>query len=289
MPSAEPLKVYFDEIFVQQVRNKLLDKIQKDSDLYDKSDVHKLLTSDWFVRRFLAWKPTNIETAVKCVNEAMKWRKNIGVNEWSDIYFPAEFYQLAVCFDYLPDKEDNNILILRLRANRKDPILKPDFDKLARKYFIHTCEKIVNENSHRGFSIIFDCNQASLSNVDLDFARFIISTLSSYYAGALTYVCVYELPWIFNQVWKIVRTWLDSDAKKLVRFATKKDINKLIATENLPDYMGGSGLKDHKLVPKGAPNVEEVANQFGFKCENDIKKVVAHFQRLIEEFNLSVT
>lgn len=92
---------------------------------------------------------------------------------------------MAACFSYLPDKEDINILILRLKSNRRDPLLKPDFDELARKYFIYNCEKIVSENSHRGFAIIFDCHQASLSNVDLDFARFIISTLSNYYAGTV--------------------------------------------------------------------------------------------------------
>ncbi len=96
-------------------------------------------------------------------------------------------------------------------------------------------------------------------------------------------MCVYELPWIFNQIWKLVRTWLDSEAKKIVRFATKKDINKLIEIENLPDYMGGSGLKDYKLAPKGAPNAEEVANLLGFQCENNIEKIIAHFQRITEE------
>ena len=88
----------------------------------------------------------------------------------SNTYFPTEFYQMAACFSYLPDKEDNNILILRLKSNKRDQILKPHFEELARKYFIYVCEKIVSENSHRGFAIIFDCHSTSLSNVDLDFA-----------------------------------------------------------------------------------------------------------------------
>ncbi len=52
--------------------------------------------------------------------------------------------------------------------------------------------------------------------------------------------------------------------------------------------MGGSGLKDYKLAPKGAPNVEEVANLLGFQCENNIEKIIAHFQRLAEESQLSL-
>ncbi|CAG2109797.1 unnamed protein product [Medioppia subpectinata] len=283
MPTPEPIDHYFDESFVQSVRDQLSEKIECNADLYDKRDVHKLLTCDWFVRRFLAWRPTQVDCAVKCVAEAMKWRHALGINDWTDSYFPIEFYQLAACFAYLPDREDNNVLIIRLKSNRRDPILKPHFDDLARNYFIYVCEKIVSQHTHRGFSIVFDCHGASLSNVDLDFARFIISTLSNYYSGALVYVCVYELPWIFNQIWKLVRSWLDSEAKKLVRFATKKDVQRLIAADHLPEYMGGSATKDYRLVPKGALPIEDMAKQYdNHYCENDIHKLITYFQRMIE-------
>jgi hypothetical protein len=188
---------------------------------------------------------------------------------------------LAACFTYLPDRENHNVLIIRLKNNRRDAILRPHFDELARKYFIYVCERIVSQHTHRGFAIIFDCHQASLSNVDLDFARHIVSTLSNYFAGAIVYVCVYELPWIFNQIWKLVRSWLDSESKKLVRFATKKDINKLIDTENLPDYMGGTADKNYRHVPKGTVSVEEMAKQFGIICENEISKLNTYFHNMI--------
>ncbi|XP_054157559.1 motile sperm domain-containing protein 2-like [Oppia nitens] len=285
MPSKVPIDHYFDETFVESVRTELIAKIETNCQVYDKRDVHKLMTcDDWFVRRFLPWRPTTVDTAVKCVSDAMKWRHLKAINDWNDTYFPNEFYRLAACFTYLPDRDNNNVLIIRLKNNRRDPILRPHFDELARNYFIYKCEKIVSENSHRGFAIIFDCHEASLSNVDLDFARFIISTLSNYYAGAVVYVCVYELPWIFNQIWKLVRSWLDSEAKKLVRFATKKDISKLIAEENLPDYMGGTGTKDYRHVPKGALTIEEMARQTGVQgfCGTDIDKVVNHFTKLID-------
>jgi hypothetical protein len=91
---------YFDENFVQQVRHRFLETLPQNQKYYDKSDVHKLLTSDWFVRRFLAWRPTTVETAVKSVHEAMKWRNNIGINDWYDfekyyIIFGINSYRLC--------------------------------------------------------------------------------------------------------------------------------------------------------------------------------------------------
>lgn len=105
---------------------------------------------------------------------------------------------------------------------------------------------------------------------------------SFFTSGTVVYVCVYELPWIFNQIWKLVRSWLDSEAKKLVRFATKKDIQRLIAVEHLPDYMGGTADKDYRHVPKGTIAVEEMAKQFGVCCPQEISKLNAFFAKLID-------
>ena len=110
-----------------------------------------------------------------------------------------------------------------------------------------------------------------------------ISTLSSYYAGAVSFVCIYELPWIFNQLWKLVRTWIDSDAKKIIKFSSQKDIQQYIPATNLPDYMGGCGLKDYRFVPKEACyTVEDMAIRFGYS-HSDVKKIVEHFKKVIND------
>lgn len=90
---------------------------------------------------------------------------------------------MAACFRYLPDRENKNILILRMRLNKKEPLGLESIENMVRNYFIYTVEKIVSQNSNQGFAIVFDCWKASLSNVDIDMARFIINTLSNYYSG----------------------------------------------------------------------------------------------------------
>ena len=100
-----------------------------------------------------------------------------------DTDFPSEFFQIAACFHYLPDRENKNILILRMRFNRKEPLGVASIETMVRNFFIYIVEKIVSQHPNQGFALIFDCWKASLSNVDIDMARFIINTLSNYYSG----------------------------------------------------------------------------------------------------------
>ena len=80
----------------------------------------------------------------------------------------------------------------------------------------------------------------------------------------------------------MVRSWLDDDAKKIVKFATIKDISDIVEAENLPDYMGGNSHKNYRHVPKGVPGIEEVAELIGIKNRKDVIKLNEHFQKLIQ-------
>lgn len=82
---------YFCDEFVNQVKHSLLDQFANDDSIfekYDKEDVDQIKNGNlWFIRRFLVEKPsTTISVAVKKIEDAMKWRKEFGVN------------QLSVCF-----------------------------------------------------------------------------------------------------------------------------------------------------------------------------------------------
>ncbi|XP_078265123.1 motile sperm domain-containing protein 2 [Rhinoraja longicauda] len=50
---------------------------------------------------------------------------------------------------------------------------------------------------------------------------------------------IYEMPWIMNAAWKIVKTWLGPDALNLLKFANKTDVQEYINVEYLPAHMGG--------------------------------------------------
>ena len=47
-------------------------------------------------------------------------------------------------------------------------------------------------------TVMFDCRNAGLKNMDMEFIQFIISTMKDYYPDPLNYILVFEMPWVLN-------------------------------------------------------------------------------------------
>ena len=80
-----PVEHYFDDNFISDVRDGVLEQlsvVDDCEDLYDAIDLERLKNDDWFIRRFLAWRPTELVEAVKAVHNALLWRKKISINNW---------------------------------------------------------------------------------------------------------------------------------------------------------------------------------------------------------------
>ena len=50
---------------------------------------------------------------------------------------------------------------------------------------------------------------------------------------------IYEMPWIFNAAWKIIKTWLSAEAIAKIKFVTKSDIHTYIEKRFLFPHLGG--------------------------------------------------
>ncbi|XP_075997686.1 motile sperm domain-containing protein 2-like [Genypterus blacodes] len=83
-------------------------------------------------------------------------------------------------------------------------------------------------------------SDSGLSNVDLDFVKYLISCFEVYYPNLLSKMIMYEIPWIINAAWKIVKTWLSPDAINKLKFVSRGDIQTYIHPEHLPSHMGGT-------------------------------------------------
>ena len=45
---------------------------------------------------------------------------------------------------------------------------------------------------------MFDCVNAGLKNMDMEFIQFIIGVFKDYYPNMLNYILVFEMPWVLN-------------------------------------------------------------------------------------------
>uniref|UniRef100_A0A8C4KZQ5 Motile sperm domain containing 2 n=1 Tax=Equus asinus TaxID=9793 RepID=A0A8C4KZQ5_EQUAS len=83
----------------------------------------------------------------------------------------------------------------------------------------------------------------------MEFVRFIINCFKVYYPKYLSKMVIFDMPWIMNAAFKIVKTWLGPEAVSLLKFASKSDIQDYVSVEYLPPHMGGTDPFKYSYPP----------------------------------------
>jgi len=270
------------EHHVTYLRGKFLAAISTSHEEYDDRDVDRIRTGDddSTLSRYLQAKNGSIDDALKSLLTAMKWRKSLGVNGLTGDSFPREFYQMGGLFAYGYNRNGAQLIVFRVRQNKKLNV----WTELLKKYIVYLIEtesrRFANDQS-KGVCVVFDCNGAGISNVDIDLLSFIVGTFRDYYPGLLDSVVINELPFLLKYVFQLVLSWLPREHRELLHSVSKDDINQYIAAEELPDFMGGTNLLSYRNVPKTAPTVQELALQSGIS-QKDVDKLVKHLEPFIQ-------
>lgn len=273
MPSEVP---EIADTLISELRARFLSQSTTNQDQYDEKDIDNIRNNDVILRRFLQAKNANVDEALKMMITAMKWRKTLGVNNLNEETFPREYYQMGCIFSYGHDLGGATSIIFRIKANKKFA----DWTELLKKYIVFLIEKEntrFEKNENNGICIVFDCNGAGITNVDLDLLSFIVSTLRDYYPMLLKSVVVNELPWILQYLFKLVQSWLPKEQQQVLHLVSQKDLNQYIASDQLPDFMNGTNDAPYRLCPKTAPAAEELAHKLGIR-KKELEKLLNHLE-----------
>ena len=145
---------------------------------------------------------------------------------------------------------------------------------------IYLFELVNREQEKNKLTLIFDCIDAEMSNVDTDLLMFIISLLRNYYPMILNTVLVYELPSILNYVLKLVHSWLPQDHQKLIDPINKKGFNDYVDPDELPDFLGGTCDLPYKTVPKDVLSADDLVEQLSI-IKSAADKLTKHLEPYI--------
>ena len=274
MPSIDKT-VELHEI-VCKVRQNFLQDYDQNQELYFVGDVEKIREDDWYVTRFVLRNKKKVDASVDMLKNSMRWRKELGIPMLRDTDFPQEFYKIGGIFSYEKDRQGNAMIYMRVKLHKKIA----ELDQALKQYIIYIMNKVDVDVDGRGMAIVFDCQEAGIGNVDMDMLWFLISSMNKYYPKGLSYILVYELPWILNAVWKIAKGWIPEEQRKMIKFANKDEVFNFVDKDNLPDFMGGVCQMDYRIAPKGCPTAEEVAKERGFS-EKVILKIRETYEHLL--------
>lgn len=261
------VETYSTEKDVNDLRCQFLEELEgKDwTDLYDPRDVQRLKDDDFYCKRFIRHQHGDMNAAVKMVKNTFKWRKDKNINDLSETDINPDIVKIGAVFSYNTDKEGNTLLVLRVNCHRKDPVTMPE----RRKIVAYWVEKLEKEG--KSVSVLMDCSDSSLTNMDVDFTVYLISLFTTYYPALIGKIYVLEMPWIMNTCWKIIKTLLPSGAKERIHFLTKSSFSEFLDPKDLPPHLGGTCPTEY--APAQLPTYENDDSRLSDERKNSVPSI----------------
>lgn len=128
--------------------------------------------------------------------------------------------------------------------------------------------------------LLFDLSGFSLSNMDYTAVKFIIQVFETHYPEYLSELIVYNPPWVFSGIWKVVKAWFDPEVAGKVKFTYNyKDLLEFFDESQIPEYLGG-GFKAEldKYTPPDGSHDEKLKDKEGKDA------LITKRNQLIQEF-----
>jgi len=236
-----------DAELIEEARSLLRERYAKNPDCFYKSDVDLILSDDWTMSRFLLRCRQDPRRSVDLVESAAKFRKQFKMGEAKPCDFPAEIYQVGGIFQYEPDRVGNVTMWMRAKFHRRCN----ELSHLMKQFILCTMEQCDKMCGGRGVSVVFDLTDCGLKNADPNLLFWLLNSFRNYCPKGLSYIIVYNLPWVLNATCSLALSWLSSTNRKRLRFIQGDQITKFIAPENLPDFVqGGLCKSDYRRVPE---------------------------------------
>ncbi|XP_013405632.1 motile sperm domain-containing protein 2 [Lingula anatina] len=233
---------------VSEAREEFFEKYKENVDkkLYDERDLSKLRSDDLWVRQFLLSRKGVVEDAVVMMDMSLRWRKEWGVNDLKHDSFTLDFWEGGAVYFHSKDKDGQKILYFDVQQCKKGD---QDVMVQVKKFIAYHLELSCRKRPGERIVLLMDMSMAGMSNVDLDLLKFLITAFTTNFPALLAYFLIYEMPWLFNAIWKIVKTWLNAEQSKRVIFVKKTGIQEYINKEELWEHMGGLDTYKYHYIP----------------------------------------
>lgn len=230
---------------IRELRQHFLDTWNEEDDLYYPQDVKRLRESDDYCRRVITHVRLDMGLAHKVVSYSLRWRRHVNVLDIKEEKIMKEVFERGALFPFNKDKNGCHILMLRLKLYSKS-LVPAEQVKQTMLFFL---EKLYTEMGTKRVTMVFDCTDAGIGNVDLDMVRFILNVFLKRYPMGLGYVLVYDMPWLFTAAWKIIKGWLIPEATARIKMVNKEEIKEYVDVKNLPVRMGGTDDYEYEYKP----------------------------------------
>jgi len=218
----------------REVLGKVVEELANEGEnKYSKVDLERLKTDDEYLNRF--WIHASLlegstrDNTVKMVVDTFLWRKEFKVEHIKKELLSKVVLERGEVYCAGRDKEGCRMLVICVRKHVKDEENSED-DK---RHFVWLLEKLDKEEQGKKISILFDSEGAGLRNMEIEAIKFLINTMMYHYPNFVSKIMVYNMPWVLTTIWKLVKTFLPTKARDMIKFIDKSSIHELIEPGNM--------------------------------------------------------
>eukprot|EP00112_Aurelia_sp_Birch-Aquarium-sp1_P009477 Seg2078.8 transcript_id=Seg2078.8/GoldUCD/mRNA.D3Y31 product="Motile sperm domain-containing protein 2" protein_id=Seg2078.8/GoldUCD/D3Y31 len=231
---------------IEELRRKFFDKGML-LNQFDERDIERINKDDLYVWLFIKHKQRDLDKALDMVIDCLRWRESFGINDLLERNIDRRLFEIGFLYPHNVDRNGNPLILFHTKLYRKDAHNPQEVKKLV----AFGLERLSREYPGGKVTLIFDMQDSSLANMDMDMIKFLITSFQIYYPSMLEYLIVLEMPWILSAAWKIVKTWLSTEGISKIKFVNKTEIlAQYVDADQLLTTMGGTDAFKYQYPPQ---------------------------------------
>jgi len=103
-------------------------------------------------------------------------------------------------------------------------------------------------------------SESGLSNLDMEFIKYLIGLFKTYYPNFLNYIIIFEMPWVLNAAFKIIKSWLPAKAIPKIKNVNKSTLKDYVDPNDILVCWGGNNDYIFQFVPAVQTNGDGALN-----------------------------
>ncbi|CAG2062891.1 unnamed protein product [Timema podura] len=240
---------------IQELRSAFFKKLETEGAPveggFHPADLARVKNSDDWLRRFLIHHEGNLNDALQMMWDCLEWRKTFGTNDISESNIKMEYVNEGCLFAHNRDKDGKSILVFKSKKHVKG---QKDMDELKR-VVVYWFERLERMDKGNSITLFFDMADTGMSNMDMEFIKYLIGLFKVYYPNFLNYIVIFEMPWILNAAFKIIKTWLPAKAVQKIKFVNKSTLKEFVDPDQALKSWGGNDEYVFSFVPEQRLNL----------------------------------
>ncbi|XP_063702878.1 motile sperm domain-containing protein 2-like [Culicoides brevitarsis] len=257
---------------IRELRQRFAEKCENDGvpvkGGFHPADLARINDNDIWLTKFLQEKDLNVNEALNMLWETCIWRKEFGTNDITADNIRQDYRDAGLYFPHTSRDVDGKVLFMfRCKLYQRG---SKDLDELKR-VLVYWIERTIREQNGDLITPVFDMTDCGLSNIDLPYTQYIINVFKNYYPEQINYIIIYDMAWILNATFQVIKKLLPAKAVERLKFLNAKNVKEFVEKDNVPALWKGTNKYEYHWTPEKLPTTNGTADI----SSNNNKKV--HF------------